>query len=209
MSNQDTEEIVEQLAEQVEQLTGIVEQQAERIEELETELTEYRDYNERDKAKIRKNVTEVSEEIEEANADPSDPVEGEPDDPPIFNLLRTPDDQLNPTRRRTKRIWNNLKDWSEPCPAGRVMTNPQIRKALSMSQPDENGTKIDSTLARRVAEEIVAQTRGIAEIDKRDGRIRLVIPQGWEEKAREAYYDDHPGQHDQEIRQSDSVVGTV
>lgn len=151
-------------------------------------LKEYRKQNELDKAKIRKSVTEVGEEIEEATADPSDPAEGEPDEPPLFSVIRTPDDQLYPTRRRTKALWKDLKDYTERTPAGRVITNPQLTRVLRAIEPDE-GAQIGSELARRVLEESKALTRGAVKVEKSDNRWRMVIPPDWEEQARDAYYD--------------------
>ena len=196
---------VEKLAETVEKLTETVEQQAERIEELETELSEYKDHNELDKAKIRKSVTEVSDEIEEAT-DPNSPGELDPDAPPLFNLIRTPAEQLTPTRRRAKDVWRNLTEYCTTIPAGETITGPELRRVLSASEP-EDGARIKSEHARRVMEELQAQTRGAVKVSKDgDGRLQMIVPKDWNEQAREAYYDHPDHARQDEPAASHSVV---
>lgn len=162
---------------------------------------DYREYNERDKATIRQDVSEAHEQANDPT--PAACQESAPEDPPLYDVLRTPESKLEPRERRTAFLWKDLKDYSRKCPAGRVITNPELRRVLAAAEP-EDGATIDSTIARRVMELSDDLTRGAVTVEKEAGRWRMVIPPDWKEKAREAHRDAE--RTPEEAPRSDSAV---
>lgn len=99
---------------------ALLEKLLDRVDELEDELQEYRDHNERDKAKIRQQVTEAVEESERSESD------GQSRDLlPMERLIRIGETgitgQVTASVQRAKAIFQHFQQWSSKTPTGYVV----------------------------------------------------------------------------------------
>lgn len=134
---------------------------------------------------VSENNRRIKDLVKDDVERPNEPDEGEPDDPPIFDLLRTPQDRLEGTERRTAFLWRDLADYGTRTPKGLVLPASDVRRVLQAAEPDD-GARIESKLVRRVFRLSETLTRDVVEVFKKDGEWRLVVPPDWKERAREA-----------------------
>lgn len=103
---------------------ALLEKLLDRVDELEAELQEYRDHNERDKAKIRRQVTEAVEGSERSD---SDQEQGEGRDLlPIERLAKFGEDStvvadVTASVKRAKAIFQHFRQWASKTPTGYVV----------------------------------------------------------------------------------------
>lgn len=109
------------------------------------------------------------------------------DAPPIYRLLQTPAEALEPTERRTRFLWADLSDYASRTPKGYVLPASDARRVLNAAEPeDSDADRITSKQVGRVFHLSVALTREAAFIREKDGERQLVVPSNWEEEARAA-----------------------
>lgn len=200
---------LDQLAERVDALEQKLEEKDERIDELEERLEQQeqlvddrtpddeegsnltdvfladvpvgRVLNETDKrvSKLERKA------ISSGEPEPAEEIDEEA--PPIFTLLQTPEPNLEPTERRARFLWKDLGDYAQKAPAGLVLSASDAKRVLNAAEPDESdATRISSKQVGRVFGLIQTLTRDVAEIREKDGERRLVVPEEWETKARDA-----------------------
>jgi hypothetical protein len=135
---------VEQLIATIEDLRDTVGQQAERIDELETELTDYRAHNERDKAEIRQKITEVENQQTDAPSEDATPGVDTDKDPsqnvetPLERICALPehvaDRELTANQERARFIARDIHDYAEKAPAGLVIDSRAIKRVITASE---------------------------------------------------------------------------
>ncbi len=130
-------------------------------------------------------IRDVREQIEDN--EPTKPHESAPEDPPIYDLCKTPDDCLSANERRTKTLWTDLEDYTTLTPKGRIITGPDLIRVLRAAQDDDCETRIESKTAYRVMDLSKTLTREVIDVEKVDGRWRMLVPPDWIERARDAY----------------------
>lgn len=101
---------------------ALLEKLLDRVDELESELQEYRDHNERDKAKIRQ---QVSETVTESERSESEDDENGRDLLPMERLIRIGETgitgQVTASVQRAKAIFEHFRQWSSKTPTGYVV----------------------------------------------------------------------------------------
>ncbi|MCH7659173.1 MAG: hypothetical protein IH933_00850 [Euryarchaeota archaeon] len=219
MSN-DLREIVTDLADRVDRLEAENREQQERIEELESELEEEREKRKDAEQKADAAVAHIQQlwnRIEQVHTDLytnisglhtridkslSDPEEGEtvdtePEDPPIYDLVRTPEhiasEVLEPTQRRTRFFWKDLSDYSRSASGGRLVTAGEMRRVLQAHESDYSDTRIESKIVKRVMDLSKTLTRDVVKLKKKDGEWRMFVPKDWKERSREVFRERHGG----------------
>lgn len=112
------------MTETVEVRKALLERLLDRVDDLEAELREYRAENERDKAHIRREVTEAVEESER-----SEPGEDRKENEgmlPIERLAKFGEDStviadVTASVKRARAIFQHFKQWSSKTPSGYVV----------------------------------------------------------------------------------------
>lgn len=129
----------------------------------------------------------------ERKTTPAEPGEPEAVDdfdeaaPPIYTLLQTPEPNLKPTERRTRFLWKDLGDYARKAPVGLVLSASDAKRVLNAAEPDESDAdRITSKQVGRVFYLMKDLTRDVAEIREKGGERQLVVPDGWEDRARDA-----------------------
>lgn len=130
-------------------------------------------------------VKDLEKRLEDESPEAAEAVDE--DAPPIYTLLRTPEDALKPTERRTRFLWSDLSDYASRTPKGYVLPASDARRVLEAAEPeDSDATRIDANHVGRVFDLSVDLTRGAAFVRRKEGERHLVVPTNWEEEAREA-----------------------
>lgn len=143
------------------------------------------------------NTGGVHSRINEALSDPDEgeTVDTEPEDPPIYDLVRTPEhiasEVLEPTQRRTRFFWKDLSDYSRSASGGRLVTASEMRRVLQAHESDHSETRIESTIVKRVMDLSKTLTRDVVKLKKKDGEWRMFVPNDWKERSREVFRERH------------------
>ena len=131
-------ETTDEAAETVELRKSVLHRVLNRLDELETEVAEYRDENERDKATIRKDVHEAIEKVEEATAQKPAQSEDENDDEdersPLAQLIDLPVERakeaLTANQERARLAAQRAPELGKKTKAGLVVKSRDIADYL-------------------------------------------------------------------------------
>lgn len=135
--------------------------------------------------KTRRDVDELEGRLEDGQPEAADELEA--DAPPIFDLLRTPESNVDGTERRTRFLWRDLGDYATKTPAGYVLPASDARRVLNAAEPEDSPAgRIDAKHVGRVFDLSVRLTREAAFVRKKGRERQLVVPVDWEEQARAA-----------------------
>lgn len=133
----------------------------------------------------KRQVEDLEKRLEDEDPEAAESLEE--DAPPIYTLLQTPPESLEPTERRTRFLWADLGDYASRTPKGYVLPASDARRVLEAAEPEESeATAITSNHVGRVFDLSLTLTRGAAFVRKKDGERQLVVPTDWEEEARDA-----------------------
>lgn len=175
------EKVAEAVAERDERINELEEkvaEQAERIEELE-DRTPIED--------VQKRVSILEGKVDTSEQAAPEPEAVDEAAPPIYTLLQTPEPNLQATERRTRFLWKDLGDYARKAPVGLVLSASDAKRVLNAAEPEESDAgRITSKQVGRVFHLMKDLTRDVAEIHEKDGQRQLVVPDGWENRARDA-----------------------
>jgi hypothetical protein len=145
------------------------------------------------------NISGLHARIDESVTDPdeNEVVDTEPEDPPIYDLVRTPEhiasEVLEPTQRRTRFFWKDLSDYTQSASGGRLVTAGEMRRVLQAHESDYSDTRIESKIVKRVMDLSKTLTRDVAKVKKKNGEWRMFVPNDWKNQSREVFQERHGG----------------
>ena len=149
-----------------------IEDQGETIEELQSELAEYREVNERDKAQIRQDVHTQSGEGHDSESKPQG--EGNETMLPIERLAEYGNDSdlakvggVTESVSRAVEIYNHFEEWSSKAPVGRT-----IRSNLRTLLNTATGEKLAWRQVYRACEKLEEWSKGAI-------RMKRTKKHGW------------------------------
>ncbi len=190
-------EELEGVCEENQQLQETVEDQEDRIDELETKLQGYREHNEKDKAALKRRVTDLESQATEgtdrdtAPDDAADEV-SQQENTPLTQIVQLPEPlaetELTANQKRARFVATDILDYATKAPAGFVVTSSDIRKILAAK---EDGTPHTETVSR-VINFLDRFGQDDVTIVKRHGIRRVAFT----EEAANRYH--HADAHDQE-----------
>jgi len=144
------------IADTVNALIEIVEDQQKRIDELEDRLDDEQTQRGKDDAELRGRITDAEnrlDAVEEDDSDSSNPTPiGEKDDStgtqtPIEDVIRIPEhlveDSLTANQQRSRAVAKDIHQYSRSVPAGRAIKSSELRRVLS-AQSDGGPTHTET-----------------------------------------------------------------
>lgn len=141
---------------------ALLEKLLDRVDELEEELQEYRDHNERDKAKIRQ---QVSTAVEDSERSDSDDAEKGRDLLPMERLIEMGANgitgQVTASVQRAKAIFEHFRQWSSKTPGGYV-----VKDNLKQLLETATGESLAWKQVYRACRALERFTRGVIEFKK-------------------------------------------
>lgn len=141
---------------------ALLEKLLDRVDELEDELQEYRDHNERDKAKIRQQVSAAIEESERSESD--EETEGR-DLLPMERLIQLGESGVTGTVtasvERAKAIFEHFQSWASRTPSGYVVKD-NLKNLLETA----TGESLAWKQVYRACRALERFTRGVVEFKK-------------------------------------------
>lgn len=142
---------------------ALLEKLLDRVEELEEELQKYRDHNERDKAKIRQQVTEAVAESERSESDEEDEQGG--DLLPMERLIQLGETgvtaEVTASVQRAKAIFQHFRQWASKTPSGFV-----VKDNLKQLLETATGESLAWKQVYRACRALERFTRGVIEFKK-------------------------------------------
>lgn len=133
------------------------------MDKLEDQLQEYRDHNERDKAKIRQQVTEAVAESERSESDEED--EQGRDLLPMERLIQLGETgvttEVTASVQRAKAIFQYFRQWASKTPSGFVVKN-NLKQLLETA----TGESLAWKQVYRACRALERFTRGVIEFKK-------------------------------------------
>ncbi|WP_211330678.1 hypothetical protein [Halalkalicoccus subterraneus] len=191
-------EQLETLTGRVEELEAEVERKDERIEELEAELTEYKRFAGSEFADVRGRITDVEEQAEELETTLQETptatttVDAEENgsqttttETPLERICTLPehvaDRELTTNQERARFIARDVRDYAEKAPAGLVLDSQTIKKVLTASE----GSNPHTQTVARVMDFLAKLGKDEVEQTKRRGKKLVVV----DEEAADRYHD--------------------
>lgn len=155
------------------------------IDRLKNELSEQREESGKDRARIKRRLTDAEEKAEEAVSEDTsvDVKEGKTTTPnpncepetALEEIVQLPahvaDKSLSANQQRTRFIAKNIHQYSDSAPAGRVIKSSDVRKILAAS---EEGTVHTQTVSR-VFNMLDELGENDVKIKERGDRERVVV----------------------------------